>query len=150
LKNIKERIQAKHMKEKENNLINQLQDSQVKTEKCPISQVKYVVHLQGSLIGRINYPGGRSSTSSGYSSGSLSSNNRWGFIPLSRSKVYLSRESSLGGNYYRRKHVGRDKSFPLDPVAGNKEKEEKRPNRRGVSLEMSRKVRQRAVIGLET
>ena len=27
--NLKERIQAKHMKEKENNLINQFQDSQV-------------------------------------------------------------------------------------------------------------------------
>ena len=69
-------------KEKENNLINQIQDSQVNTEKCPIAKLKYVVHLQSSLIGRINYPGGRSSTSSGYSSGSVSSNNRLGFIEL--------------------------------------------------------------------
>jgi hypothetical protein len=70
------------MKDKENNLINQLKDSQVKTEMCPIDQLKDAVHLQGSLIDRINYPGGRSSTSSGYSSGSVSSINRWGFIPL--------------------------------------------------------------------
>ena len=40
--------------------------------------LKYLFHLQGSLIGRISYPGERSSTSSGYSSGSVSANNRFG------------------------------------------------------------------------
>ena len=59
--------------------------------------------------------------------------------------VYLSRDSSLGGNYNRRKHVGRDKSFPLEPVAGFEGKEEKRLNRRGYSLERGRKVKHRAV-----
>ena len=66
----KERIQAKHMKDKENSLINQ-----VKLILSGIWTLKGF--FQGSLIGRISYRGGRSSNSSGYSSGSVSSNDRW-------------------------------------------------------------------------